>query len=76
MEDVFPEGFRVNHRITDTDSWHILTDCAHGLKYMEREKPSFDRDGDFDTRNLKMMSTFRGRFGWTDPHGAYACAGN
>jgi phage major head subunit gpT-like protein len=57
----------VNHYLTDTDAWFILTNAQEGLKYWERKGDSFDIDNDFDTKNAKFAATFRCSFGWTDP---------
>lgn len=57
----------VNHYLTDSDAWFILTDVQDGLKYWERRGDSFDMDNDFDTENAKFKASGRYSFGWTDP---------
>ena len=72
---MFPGGVVVNHYLTDTDAWFILTDTPHGLKMFERRGDAFEMDNDFDTENAKFKASFRASFGWTDPRGIYGSAG-
>lgn len=65
----------VNHYLTDTDAWFILTDVQDGLKYFERRADDFGMDEDFDTENAKYKATARYSFGWTDPRGIYGSPG-
>lgn len=65
----------VNHYLTDTDAWFILTDVKNGLKYYERRGDEFGMDEDFDTENAKYKATARYSFGWTDPRGIYGSPG-
>lgn len=65
----------VNHYLTDTDAWFILTDVKNGLKYFERRGDEFNMDEDFDTENAKYKATARYSFGWTDPRGIYGSPG-
>lgn len=65
----------VNHYLTDSDAWFILTDVKDGLKYWERRGDSFDVDNDFDTENAKFKATGRYSFGHTDPRCIYGSAG-
>ncbi len=65
----------VNHYLTDTDAWFILTDVKDGLKYFERRADEFSMDEDFDTENAKYKATARYSFGWTDRRGIYGSPG-
>ena len=49
-----PGGHYVNHFLTDTDAWFIITDCEHGMCHFEREKARMTIDNDFDTDNAKF----------------------
>lgn len=69
------EGYFVNHYLTDTDSWHLITDVEDGLKFWERESERFTTDNDFDTENAKFKATWRGVPGWSDPMGVYSVNG-
>ena len=72
----FPGGVAINHYLTDTDAWFILTsEDQNGLKHFERAADSFDMDNDFDTSNAKFKAESRYSFGWTDPRAIYGSAG-
>ena len=72
----FPSGVAINHYLTDTDAWFILTsEDQNGLKHFERAADSFDMDNDFDTSNAKFKAESRYSFGWTDPRAIYGSAG-
>lgn len=70
-----PEGYHVNHYLTDTDAWFLVTDVDDGLKMFERRADEFTVDNDFDTDNAKYKATSRYVPGWSDPRGAYASPG-
>jgi hypothetical protein len=65
----------VNHYLTDSDAWFLLTDAPEGLKHFERRADAFDMDNDFDTENAKFKATARYSFGWTDPRGIFGSPG-
>ena len=65
----------VNHYLTDTDAWFILTDVKNGLKYFERRGDEFGMDEDFDTENAKYKASARYSFGWTDRRAIYGSPG-
>ena len=65
----------VNHFLTDSDAWFIVTDVNDGLKYFERRGDQFEMDNDFDTENAKFKATARYSFGWTDPRGIFGSPG-
>ena len=71
----FPGGAEVNHYLTDTDAWFIMTDVDNGLKYYTRRDDSFATDNDFDTDNAKYKATARYSFGWSDARGIYGSPG-
>lgn len=70
-----PEGYAVNHFITDTNSWYIKTDVPNGMKYFERVKLQTGMDGDFDTGNVRYKARERYSFGVSDPLGMFASSG-
>ena len=70
-----PQGFRVNHYLTDSDAWFLTTDCPDGLIHFERRGDDFTMDNDFDTENAKYKATGRYSFGHADPRGAFASPG-
>lgn len=61
--------------LTDTDAFYILTDAQEGLKMYQREAREVNREGDFDTDNLKVKGYERYSFGWTDPRAVYGSPG-
>jgi len=66
-----PEGFTVNHFLTDTNNWFLLTDVPNGLKHFERSAMTTSMDGDFDTGNVRYKARERYSFGWSDPLGIW-----
>lgn len=72
---MFPDGAKINHFFTDTDAWFIRTDVDNGMRFFQRESPSFDSDNDFDTYNMKFKGYERYSCGWTDWRGVFGTPG-
>ena len=70
-----PEGYTINHFLTDTNAWFLTTDVPNGMKHFERVALQNSMDGDFDTGNVRYKSRERYSFGWSDPLGMYGSAG-
>ena len=70
-----PQGYRVNHYLTDADSWYITTDIPNGMKHFVRTAMTQSMDGDFDTGNVRYKARERYSFGVSDPLGIYGCPG-
>jgi len=70
-----PEGYAINHFLTDTNAWFLTTDVPNGLKHFVRSPMSTGMDGDFDTGNVRYKARERYSFGWSDPLGMYGSAG-
>ena len=70
-----PEGFTVNHFLTDTNGWFLTTDVPNGLKHFVRTPLQNSMDGDFDTGNVRYKSRERYSFGWSDPLGIFGSSG-
>ena len=70
-----PEGYTINHFLTDTNAWFLLTDVPNGLKHFERMPMATSMDGDFDTGNVRYKARERYSFGWSDPLGIWGSAG-
>jgi hypothetical protein len=70
-----PEGYRVNHFLTDTNAWFLCTDVPNGLKHFVRTPLANSMDGDFDTGNVRYKARERYSFGWSDPLGMYGSPG-
>jgi hypothetical protein len=71
-----PEGYTVNHYLTDPDAWFLTTDVPNGLKHFVRVPMATSMDGDFDTGNVRYKSRERYSFGWSDPLGVFGSAGS
>jgi hypothetical protein len=70
-----PEGYTVNHFLTDPDAWFLTTDVPNGMKHFVRTPLANSMDGDFDTGNVRYKSRERYSFGWSDPLGMFGSAG-
>ena len=70
-----PEGYTVNHFLTDSNAWFLLTDVPNGMKHFVRTPMSTGMDGDFDTGNVRYKARERYSFGWSDPLGIWGSAG-
>ena len=71
-----PEGYTVNHYLTDPNAWFIKTDVPNGLKHFVRTPMSTGMDGDFDTGNVRYKARERYSFGWSDPLGMWGSSGS
>lgn len=69
-----PEGYTVNHWLTNPTQWFLLTDVPNGLKHFERAKLKTEMMGDFDTGNARYKARERYSFGVSDPLGIYGSA--
>jgi hypothetical protein len=70
-----PEGYTVNHYLTDTNAWFLMTDVPNGLKHFIRTPLATGMDGDFDTGNVRYKSRERYSFGVSDPLGIFGSPG-
>ena len=70
-----PEGYRVNHYLTDNDAWFLTTDVPNGMKHFVRVAMQTGMDGDFDTGNVRYKARERYSFGVSDPLGIYGSPG-
>lgn len=73
---VIPEGYTVNHYLTDTNAWFLTTDVPNGLKHFIRTPLTNATDGDFDTGNFRYKARERYSFGVSDPLGIYGSPGS
>src|SRR5215471_12214514 len=70
-----PDGWFVNHWITNPKAWWVVTDVPNGLKMFTRVPLQTKDDPDFDTGNLRYKARERYSFGWSDPLGVYGSPG-
>ena len=75
MMGSIPEGYTVNHFLTDTNAWFLTTDVPNGLKHFVRTPLQNSMDGDFDTGNVRYKSRERYSFGVSDPLGIFGSPG-
>jgi hypothetical protein len=71
-----PEGYTVNHWLTDPNAFFLLTDVPNGLKHFVRSPLQTSMDGDFDTGNARYKARERYVFGWSDSLGAFGSSGS
>ena len=71
-----PEGYTINHFLTDSNGWYLTTDVPNGLKHFVRTPLQNGMDGDFDTGNVRYKSRERYSFGWSDPLGVFGSPGS
>jgi len=72
---MIPEGYRVNHYLTDTDAFFIMTDAPNGLKQFVRSPIKTAIEGDFDTGNVRFKARERYSFGFSDSRGIFGSPG-
>jgi hypothetical protein len=70
-----PEGYAINHYLTDTDAWFLMTDVPNGLKHFTRTAMQTSMDADFDTGNSRYKARERYSFGVSDPLGVFGSPG-
>lgn len=70
-----PEGYAVNHYLTDNDAWFIKTDVPNGMKHFVRVAMQTGMDGDFDSGNVRYKARERYSFGTSDSLGMYGSSG-
>lgn len=74
--NVFPDGIAVNHYLTDSDAFFIITDCPDGMVYFQRRALELaPAENDYDTENARFKATERYVFGWGDPRGIFGSPG-
>jgi len=72
---MIPQGYVVNHYLSDTDAWFIKTDVPNGMKHFVRAPLKTAMEGDFDTGNVRYKARERYSFGWSDWRGIYGNQG-
>ena len=71
-----PEGYTINHWLTDNNAWFLTTDVPNGLKHFVRTPLQNSMDGDFDTGNVRYKARERYSFGWSDALGIFGSSGS
>lgn len=70
-----PQGYSVNHYLTDPDAFFILTDAPNGMKMFERVSMKTGFEGDFDSGNVRFKARERYSFGFSDARGIFGSPG-
>ena len=70
-----PEGYTVNHFLTDPDAFFIKTDAPNGFKHFERSPMRTNMEADFDTGNMRFKARERYSFGFSDPRCVFGSPG-
>ena len=73
--NAFPAGIKMNHYFTSPHAWFIRTNVQDSLMFFWRDKPMFDQDNDFDTKNAKASSYMRFSTLLNDPRGLFGSNG-
>ena len=71
-----PQGYSVNHFLTDPNAFFLLTDVPNGLKHFVRAPLTTGSDPDFDTANMRFKARERYSFGYSDALGVWGSAGS
>tara|TARA_R110000850_G_scaffold203095_2_gene329313 strand:+ start:86 stop:994 length:909 start_codon:yes stop_codon:yes gene_type:complete len=72
---MLPQGYAINHFLSDTDAWFLLSDCPDGFKHFERSPISTSMEGDFDTGNVRYKARARYSFGYSNPRCVFGSQG-
>jgi hypothetical protein len=72
---MFKDGIVVNHYFLSSTAWFIKTNAPYGARFMWRDKPTFDTDNEFDTKNAKAAQYMRFSCGVTDWRSYFGTAG-
>jgi len=72
---MIPQGYVINHFLTDTDAFFIKTDVPNGMKMFVRAPIKTAMEGDFDTGNVRYKARERYSFGFSDPRGIFGSPG-
>jgi hypothetical protein len=73
--NAIPGGYTINHYLTDTNAWFLMTDIPNGLKHFTRSAMQTGMDADFDTGNSRYKARERYSFGVSDPLGIFGSPG-
>jgi hypothetical protein len=72
---MLPDGYVINHFLTDTDAFFLKTDAPNGFKHFERAPVRTQMEGDFDTGNMRFKARERYSFGFSDPRAVFGSPG-
>ena len=73
---MLPEGYTINHYLSDTDAYFVKTDAPNGFKHFVRAPLTTGMEGDFDTGNMRYKARERYSFGFSDPRCVFGSQGS
>ena len=73
---MLPDGYTINHYLTDTDAYFVKTDAPNGFKHFVRAALTTGMEGDFDTGNMRYKARERYSFGFSDPRCVFGSQGS
>jgi len=73
---MLPDGYTINHYLSDTDAYFVKTDATNGFKHFVRAPLTTGMEGDFDTGNMRYKARERYSFGFSDPRCVYGSQGS
>ena len=73
---MLPDGYTINHYLSDTDAYFIKTDAPNGFKHFVRAALTTGMEGDFDTGNMRYKARERYSFGFSDPRCVFGSQGS
>lgn len=75
-QNAFPGGIKMNHYFTAPHAWFVRVNGTEGgLQFYWRDRPEFDQDNDFDTKNAKAATYMRFSLGCDDPRAIFGSNG-
>lgn len=72
---MLPEGYKVNHYLSDPGAWYITTDIEDGMTHWERESLDLEEGDGSETQTMKVMAYERYAFSCLDPRSLYGMPG-
>tara|TARA_R100001510_G_scaffold17180_2_gene14498 strand:- start:21887 stop:22795 length:909 start_codon:yes stop_codon:yes gene_type:complete len=72
---MLPEGYTINHFLTDPDAFFLKTDAPNGFKHFDRSPMRTSMEADFDTGNMRYKARERYSFGFSDPRCVFGSPG-
>lgn len=73
--NALPKGIKMCHYFTAPRAWFVRTNAMNGMQMFWRDRPMFDKDNDFDTKNAKASTYMRLSVGNTEPRAIYGSNG-
>jgi hypothetical protein len=64
-----PKGIKLNHYFTAPHAYFVRTNALNGMTMFWRDRPQFEQDNDFSTKNALASAYMRFSVGCSDPRG-------